>query len=79
MNIENIGEVKKILDKIEDVKNEIEILESKKVLFLKKYVAVFSREIWVSKEIYLLSEDVQALIDLRKKKLVELEKGFEEL
>lgn len=79
MKKQNIGEAREILNEIETVEDEIKRLESKRALFLKKYVSVCSRGIFETREMDLSAEDVLALIDLRKKKIRELEKKLEEL
>ena len=79
MKKQNIGEAREILNEIEIVEDEIKRLEGKKGTFLKKYVSVCSLGIFETREMDLSAEDIQALIDLRKKKIRELEKKLEEL
>ena len=79
MKREKIEEAKEILDEIETAEDEIKRLESKRALFLKKYASVCSLGIFETREMDLSAEDVLALIDLRKKKIIELEKKLEEL
>ena len=68
-----------ILNQIEETEEEIKTMEEGSWVFTKKHVSIIRRGIYEKIEIYLSKEDVRAMIDLRKRKLAELERELEEL
>lgn len=79
MQREKASEVNKVLNEIQKEETEIKILENRKFLFLKTYVSAFSKVICEVNEMDLSEEDLQTLIDFRKRKIEKLEKRLEEL
>lgn len=79
MQKEKVVEARGILNQIEETEEEIKTMEEGRWVFTKKHVSIIRRGIYEKIEIYLSKEDVQAMIDLRKRKLAEMEKELEEL
>lgn len=87
MKRENAVKTRDILNQIEATEAEIETIKQKKWVFAKKYIP-FIEQIGLS-EIYcgifeqskieLSKEDIRTLIDLRKNKIMQLEKELDEI